>query len=98
MEMRKHLNADALISSVRTGFDKITDHRPGNAKISLTDALMSCFALFSLKDLSLLKFDERCQYGTHNLHTIYCIGNIPCDSSMLEILDEVETKNLRPLY
>ncbi len=57
MEMRKHLNADALFSSVRTGFDKITDHRPGSVKISLTDALMSCFAVFSLKDSSLLEFD-----------------------------------------
>jgi hypothetical protein len=98
IEMRKHLNADTLFSSVRTGFDKITDHRPGNVKISLTDALMSCFALFSLKDSSLLAFDERRQYGVHNLRTIYGIGNIPCDSSMREILDEVKIKDLRPLY
>lgn len=98
MKMRKHLNADALFSSLRTGFDKITDHRPGNVKISLSDALMSCFALFSLKDSSLLNFDKRRQYGVHNLRTIYGIGSIPCDSSMREILDEVKTEDLRPMY
>ena len=98
MKMRKHLNADALFSSLRTGFDKITDHRPGNVKISLSDALMSCFAVFSLKDSSLLNFDKRRQYGVHNLRTIYGIGSIPCDSSMREILDEVKTEDLRPLY
>jgi hypothetical protein len=26
IKMRKHLNADALLNSVRNGFDKITDH------------------------------------------------------------------------
>jgi hypothetical protein len=57
--MRKHLNADALFNSVRTGFDKITDHRSGDSDIALTDALMSGFAVFSFKDPSLLAFDQR---------------------------------------
>ncbi len=98
VKMRKHLNADSLFHSMRTGFDKIQDHRPGKVKISLTDALMSGFAMFSLKDPSLLAFDNRRQWCLHNLMTIYGIGSIPCDSSMREILDGVDPTDLRPLF
>lgn len=98
IKMRKHLNADTLISSVRTGFDKITDHRPGDVNISLTDSLMSGFAVFSLKDPSLLAFDKRRQWYSHNLCTIYGIESIPCDSTMREILDGVAPNDFRPLF
>ena len=59
VKLRKHLNADALFNLVRSDFEKITDHRPNNIKIPLADALMSAFAMFSLKDPSLLAFEER---------------------------------------
>lgn len=53
--------------------------------------------MFSLKDPSLLAFDERC-HAPQNLLTIYGIGNIPCDTTMREILDGVDPNNLRPLF
>lgn len=95
--LRKHLNADALFATMRTGFGKIPDHRPGEVTISLADALMSGFAMFSLKDPSLLAFDER-RHAPQNLLTIYGMGNIPCDTTMREILDGVDPNNLRPLF
>jgi len=95
--LRKHLNADALFTTMRTGFGKIPDHRPGEVTISLADALMSGFAMFSLKDPSLLAFDER-RHAPQNLLTIYGMGNIPCDTTMREILDGVDPNNLRPLF
>lgn len=99
IKLRKHLNADALFHTMRKGFAKIEDSRSGNGKHSLTDALMSGFAMFSLKDPSLLAFDERrCGTLSHNLKTIYGIGNIPCDTSMREILDAVDPIDLRPLF
>lgn len=98
IKLRKHLNADALFDTVRTGFGNIQDHRNGNGTIPLTDALMSGFALFSLKDPSLLAFDERRSTAPHNLKTIYGIGSIPCDTSMREILDGVDPNDLRPLF
>lgn len=52
--VRKQLSADALFARLRTGFAQIADHRPGTPKISLPDALMSAFAMFSLKSPSLL--------------------------------------------
>ena len=50
------LNADALFSTMKTGFDKIEDHRPGIIQHSLGNTLVSGFAMFSLKDPSLLAF------------------------------------------
>ena len=54
VKLRKDLNADALFSRVRSGCEIISDHRSGDVKIPLADALMSGFAMFSLKDPSLL--------------------------------------------
>jgi len=68
---RKHLSADALFRLVRSGFANIPDHRSDEVDISLTDALMSGFAMFSLKSPSLLAFDKQRVEG--NLETIYGI-------------------------
>src|SRR5688572_23182214 len=55
------LQVDALLSKVRERFDTIPDSRFGDSTISLPDALMSGFALFALKEPSLLAFQERIQ-------------------------------------
>ena len=94
--VRKHLSADALFGLLRTGFADIADHRPGKPDISLTDALMSAFAMFSLKSPSLLAFDQERTEG--NLQRVYGIERIPCDTAMREILDPVKPKYLRPLF
>jgi hypothetical protein len=70
--MTPHITASNLIETVRLGFEQIPDHRALNTKISLTDALMSGFAMFSLKDSSLLEFDKR-RAKESNLHNIYQI-------------------------
>jgi hypothetical protein len=93
---RKHLSADALFRLVRRGFATIWDYRGGDTEISLTDALMSAFAMFSLKSPSLLAFDKQRAEG--NLGTIYGIERVPCDTQMREILDPVEPESLRPLF
>ena len=95
-DVRKHLSADALLNQLRTGFAGIADHRPGTPKISLSDALMSAFAMFSLKSPSLLAFDEERNAG--NLQRLYGIGQAPCDTRMREILDPVDPESLRPLF
>ena len=98
IRLRKHLNADALFGTMMSGFSKIKDHRHGNTQHALSDVLMSGFAMFSLKDPSLLAFDERRYTGPQNLMTIYRMGSIPCDTSMREILDGVDPNNLRSLF
>jgi len=93
---RKHLSADALFRLVHSGFASLPDYRMGDSEITLIDALMSAFAMFSLKAPSLLAFDKERAEG--NLHTIYGIARVPCDTHMREILDPVTPKLLRPVF
>ena len=95
IKMRLHLNADALFARIRKDFDLVPDHRASNSTIPLADALMSGFAMFSLKDQSLLAFDERRQDDPDSLHTVYGVEQIPCDSQMRQILDQVLPVYLR---
>jgi len=97
IKLRKGLNADALFRQVRSGFEKIPDYRSKNSTISLPDALMSAFAMFSLKDPSLLAFDNRQSYDT-NIQKIYNIENVPCDTQMRTILDDAEPADIEPLF
>lgn len=98
MKIRKDLSASGLFERVRQNFARIEDHRTGQAKVSLTDALMAGFAMFSLKEPSLLAFDERRREEPQNLHTIYQIERVPCDTQMRLILDDVEPESLRPVF
>jgi hypothetical protein len=93
---RKHLSADALFHLVRSGFATLSEPRAEDGDISLTDTLMSAFAMFSLKAPSLLAFDKERTEG--NLHTIYGIQHAPCDTYMRERLDPVSPKGLRPVF
>jgi hypothetical protein len=96
-KVRKDLSADALFHWVRSGFAAIPDSRT-NASIPLSDALMSGFAMFSLKDPSLLAFDDRRQDPNDNFRTIYGIQSVPSDTQMRAILDPVDPVVLRPLF
>lgn len=93
--VRKKLNADAMFDIIRKDFQKIQDQRAVNSRISLPDALMSGFAMFQLKYPSLLAFDKFCNEKPDNLHTIFGVTNIPCDSQMRTILDPVDLLALR---
>jgi len=94
--VRKHLHFDALIALLRDRFEQIADPRPAAAGITLTDALLSGFAVFSLKDPSLLAFDER--RDDSNLHTIYRIETVPSDTHLRTLLDDVDPESLRPAF
>jgi len=95
-EERKRLNVDALLALLREGFDRIAEHRVGDCSISLTDALMSGFALFALKEPSLLAFQERIK--DDNLRSIYGLERVPSDSQLRSILDPLEPESLRPCF
>ena len=95
-KVRKHLCADALLRSIQDVFSHIPDHRKGDAEIPLGDALMSAFAMFSLKSPSLLAFDK--VRAEDNLQSIYGMGRVPCDTSMRELLDPVEPEHVSPAF
>jgi hypothetical protein len=95
IKMRAHLNADTLFALIRKDLHKVPDHRAANDSIPLDDALMSAFAMFSLKDSSLLAFDDRRLEQPESLHGVYGVGMIPSDTQMRTILDEVVPTHLR---
>ena len=92
-KIRKYLNADALFSTIRRNFEKTPEFRLDKS-ISIPDALMSAFAMFSLKSQSVLQFDHKRKIvaENQNLKAIYGIKNIPSDSRMREICDEIDPK------
>lgn len=95
-KVRKGLSADALYQLVRSAFGQLPDHRHEKASIPLADALCSAFAMFSLKDPSLLAFDRR--RNDQNMKSLFGIGQIPSDTQMREILDPLEPDLLRPVF
>ena len=101
IKLRRYLNADALFMDIRHEFEKIPEFRTRDIEISIPDALMSAFAMFSLKDPSLLQFDKRRNEDaeSQNLKNIFGIDNIPSDSRMREICDEINPEQyLSPIF
>lgn len=91
--VRKSLSADGLFAMLRSRFGRIWDHRGEDPPITLTDALMSGFAMFSLKDPSLLAFEQR--RNDENMMSLFGIKRVPSDTRMREILDVLAPKELR---
>ena len=96
--IRKDLNADSLFCAVKDTFGGVSDHRTGDVDISVADALMCGFAVFSLKDPSLLAFEQRRQRCDPNLHAMYLIDRVPSDTQMRIICDGVVPDFLRPAF
>jgi len=95
------LLGDKLFGAIRSDFEKIADLRQqGKVTIPLTDALMSGFAMFSLKAPSLLHFHEETKNEAvaHNLTTIYKINQLCSDTQMRTIVDPVAPEALRASF
>jgi hypothetical protein len=91
----------SLLSGIYDQFKNVRDRRePLKIEIPMADALMSAFAIFSLKFSSLLKFEEEMKEKVNfsNLKTLYQVTRVPSDTQMRTILDDVETEDLRPIF
>jgi hypothetical protein len=100
IKTRKHLNAESLIEQLRDNFEKIPDYRAKNTKYSLPDALISAYAVFSLKCPSLLEFEKKREDAVEweNIKSVFRVEDVPCDSQMRNIIDEVDSEKLRPAF
>lgn len=96
---KKSLSITGLLDNVRGVFSQINNSIKSR-RISLLDCLMSALAMFSLKSPSLLAFDQGKAEPTveENLKTLFMIENIPSDTYMREVLDEIDPKKLRDCY
>lgn len=91
---------DELIDRVRQSFEVISDHRmpAGNMGYTLVDNLMSGFAMFSLKDPSVLMFRQRMDERKENLKRIYKIEKVPGDTAFRETLDGVAPASIQESF
>lgn len=94
---RKHLSFDPLIHQIRLRAEQLPDTRDeSDCDFSVADAVMSAVAMFSLKDPSLLAFQER--RNDENMKNLFRIRQVPSDTQMRVILDPLEPDLLRPLF
>ncbi len=94
---RKHLSFDSLIRQIRLRAKLLPEIRDkDDCTYSVADAVMSTMAMFSLKDPSLLFFQDR--RNDENMKSLFRILNVPSDTQMRVILDPLEPDLLRPMF
>jgi len=101
MHTKRHLSFNALRKMLSRRFLEIPDFRQeGKVEHGVHDVLMSGFAMMFYQDSSLLQFQQRLQEAIHknNLQTLFQVESIPKDSQMREVIDEVESQELEPLF
>ncbi len=96
-QTRRHLSFDPLIRQIRLRAKQLPDRRDlSNSRYSMADALMSAIAMFSLKDPSLLAFEQR--RNDENIKNLFRVRNVPSDTQMRTILDSIAPDLLRPMF
>jgi len=61
---------------------------------------MSAFAMMFFQDPSILQFQKRLDDAIHNnnLRTLFLVQSIPKDSQMRDVIDEIDSKELEPIF
>lgn len=95
------LSGDSMLQSIRGQFKFVKDHRdPSRIQFALSDILMSGFSIFCLKFSSLLQFEDemRKEKRASHLAPIFKLVNVPSDTQMRSVLDEIDPEELAPVF
>ena len=101
MNPKKHLSFGSLRNGLSSLFCGLPDRRePAKIDYSIHDAMMSGFACMYFQDPSLLQFQERLKgaENRHNLETLFAVNNIPGQTQLRDIVDEVKSEQLNPIF
>jgi len=101
MKPKKHLNFTSLRKAFSKHLCNLSEHRQvSRTDYSIHDTMMSGFACMFFQDPSLLQFQERLKEKDHrdNLQTLFGVNNIPKDSQMRDVIDKVDSVELRPVF
>lgn len=85
---------DYLVNQVRKSFGNVLEHRETTPGYPIADVLMSGFAMFSLKDPSMLSFINNYPTRKDNLEQVYKITSVPSEQGFRKILDPVNPDKL----
>lgn len=91
----KPLRTEAFHRFLAEQFGQVEDKRAPNRSISMRDALMSGFAMYSLKYPSLLQFNNELPNNRENLRSLYHVSTAPSDTAMRKILDDVSPGSIK---
>ena len=95
----KEIKVESCIKILDECFDKFTDPR-SSFEIRLKDFLLSSFAVFNLKYPSLFSFQDDYDKGiiSKSCHGLFGIENLPSDTHLRDIMDEVDPKDFRRVF
>lgn len=96
--MIEKLSVNSLYSFVKDHFETIPDTRDDNSSIKLSDGVMSAFAMFALKEKSLLAFEESLERSAENIQQLFKIETIPSDTHMRRMIDPIEHEYIRGIF
>jgi len=98
---KKTLNFDALRKTLSEQLRNIPDLRQqASCTHSLHDAVMSGFACMYFQDPTLSEFQRHMENTgkKNNLATLFDVQKIPKDTQLREIIDNVDSEALRPVF
>ena len=101
MHIKKHLSFSSLRKTLSAQLQNISERRQAvKIKHSIHDVCVSGFAMMYFQDPSILQFQQRLDDEIHNnnLRTLFQVQSIPKDSQMKEIIDEVDSSELEPVF
>lgn len=101
MKARKHLSHDSLVNRLSQAFRTPPDERQ-QTKVDYTihDALMAGFACMYFQDVSLLEYQRELDKieRRNNLQTLFHLTEIPSNSQIRDLIDNVESDLFRPVF
>ena len=90
-----------FISFFRNKAKGFPDKRVGsNAHYTIEDIALSAFSVFYMQSPSFLQYQKNMQEkeGKSNAQSLFGINKIPSDNHIRDILDNVESQHLKPMY
>ncbi len=94
---RVGLSADALLATLRRRFDTVPDsRRAASCTYSMSDVLMSAYAMFATKEPSMLSYEDH--HRDLHIEKPFGINRVPSDTQMREILDGIECEPLNQAF
>jgi len=72
----------------------------GRCQHSIRDAMMSAFSCLFFQDPSIAEFKRQVQSdnNNNNLQTLFDVGTIPKDTQLRQIVDDIDSEALRPVF
>ena len=101
MHIKKHLSFSSLRKTLAARLESLSEYRQlKKISHSIHDVVMSGFAMMYFQDPSILQFQKSLEDGTHNnnLKTLFQVRSIPKDSQMKEVIDELDSTEIEPVF